>query len=541
VVNVPRRLSVQFMAGITLTLVLMLGTNLIVVWRQQQRDVLAEMHGKATVVAKQLISTRLFVARVQDRINQDSSGHSEFKGLNPAAVGRGVGAIFQEISGFDVKQTRFVVRRPENAPDAFEWDALNRFSDDPELTEFWQQIQENGQPVYRYAVPLRMDKECLYCHGGPAGEKDIAGFAKEGYREGQIGGAISVRLPMSEAITRIRHNAVVQIWVIVGVTLVSLLVIYWLTRRLVTTPLGRLAAVAATIGEGRLEVPPGHLEVLKRSQELGVVAETFEGMARSLREVYENLEAKVADRTRELEQANKIQSQFLATVSHELRTPLTSIIAFTELLLKQATQPKQREYLEDVHESSRRLLDMVNNLLDLSRLEAGRVELFTDLVELPELIYEVARTLRPLADQKGIRLEVAEMPRLPLVLVDPLRIRQVLMNLVGNAVKFTPEGGLISLGARPVPGWVEVSVSDTGPGVAPEDRGLIFEAFRRVESPRGLHPGSGLGLALCRNLVELHGGEIWMEEAGGGGSIFRFTLPAVPMDEDKEAPGHAVQ
>lgn len=536
--TMPKRLSVQFMAGITLTLVLMLGTNLIVVWRQQQRDVSAEMHGKAQVITQQLLSTRLFVARVQDRINQDSSGHSEFKGLNPAAVGRGVGAIFHDVSGFDVKQTRFVVRRPENAPDAFEWDALNHFADDSGLLEFWRQIEENGQPVYRYAVPLRMDKECLNCHGGPAGERDIAGYPKEGYEEGQLGGAISVRLPMSEAITRMRHNAVVQIWVIIGVTLVSLLVIYWLTSRLVTMPLGRLSAVAATIGSGRLEVPPGHLAVLKRSQELGLVAETFEGMARSLREVYENLEAKVADRTRELEQATKIQSQFLATVSHELRTPLTSIIAFTELLQKQATEGKQREYLEDVHESSRRLLDMVNNLLDLSRLEAGRLELFTDLVELPELIYDVVRTLRPLADQKDIRLEVEPIPPLPLVLIDPLRIRQVLMNLVGNAVKFTPSGGMVAVGAQPQPGWVEVSVSDTGPGVAPADQALIFEAFRRVESAHGHHPGSGLGLALCRNLVELHGGRIWVEAAPGGGSTFRFTLPAV-MDDDEEAPGHA--
>jgi two-component system, NarL family, sensor histidine kinase BarA len=531
----PKRLSVQFMAGITVTLVLMLSVNLYLVWHQQQSDLLTEMHGKAVTVTQQLASTRLFVARNQDRINRDSLGHFEFKGLNPAAVGRGVGTILYDMSGTTVKQTRFQVRRPENAPDAFEWEAMTRFSEDPQLSEFSRRVEEDGEPYFRYAVPLTMQEECLACHGDPPGELDIAGFPKEGYREGQLGGAISVKLPMADSMARIERNALVQIGMIIAITLVSLLVIYVLSRRLVAAPLERLAGVAGRIGQGYLEIPPGKLEPLYRSQELGVVATSIEDMAHRLHELYTDLEEKVQERTQELAQANQLQSQFLATVSHELRTPLTSIIAFTELLLKQAAG-KEQEYLEDVLESSRRLLEMVNNLLDLSRLEAGRVELFTDVVDLPDLLVTVERALRPLANQKAISLTIAPMAGLPLVLVDPLRVQRVLMNLVGNAIKFTPGGGRVELAARPDGDWVELSVRDTGPGIRPEQRGMIFEAFRRVEAPGRQHPGSGLGLALARSLVELHGGRIWLEDAPGGGSIFRFTLPVAPRpDKEEEA------
>ncbi|HYG56683.1 MAG TPA: HAMP domain-containing sensor histidine kinase, partial [Symbiobacteriaceae bacterium] len=332
----------------------------------------------------------------------------------------------------------------------------------------------------------------------------------------------------------------VQAGVAVGVTLATLLVIWVLSRRLVTAPMERLAAVAVTIGEGNLTVHPSELSLLHRSRELGIVADSMENMAGNLRELYANLEHKVTERTRELAQANQLQTQFLATVSHELRTPLTSIIAFTELLLKQDPTGRQKEYLEDVLESSRRLLVMVNDLLDLSRLSAGRVELFTDVLDLPELVCQVERSVSPLAEKKGISLITEPMADLPPVLIDPLRMKQVLLNLLGNAIKFTPEGGSVHIGAQNLGEFVQVHVRDTGPGIPPDQHKRIFEAFRRIEAPGHQHPGSGLGLALARNLVELHGGRIWVENPPEGGSLFCFTVPIAstalgPDEEDCDA------
>ncbi|HWH69491.1 MAG TPA: ATP-binding protein, partial [Candidatus Sulfotelmatobacter sp.] len=448
-------------------------------------------------------------------------------------VGRGVGTIFQEITGFQVKQTRFEVRRPENAPDDFDREALNRFLQNPGLPEYFRSVDEGGVPYFRYAIPLKAEKECLVCHGQPVGELDIAGYRKEGLQEGDLAGAISVTLPMAESIARIQHNTAVQVWVVVGVTAASLIVMYLLSRGLVTIPLERLAKVARKIGHGNLALAPNELELLKRSEELGIVADNMEAMALSLHYLYTSLEEKVAERTRELAQANKVQAQFLATVSHELRTPLTSIIAFTELLLKKS-EGQQREYLEDVLESSRRLLAMVNDLLDLSRLEAGRLQLFQDVLDLPALIADVEHTVRPLAERKHITFRVEPLAALPPVLIDPLRVKQILLNLLSNAMKFTPDSGRVSLAARTAGNWVEVIVQDSGAGVPVEQRKLIFEAFRRLEAPGQQHPGSGLGLALARNLVELHGGHIWVEEAPGGGSQFHFTLPAAPVATEEE-------
>jgi len=531
---VTRKLSVQLMAGITLTLVLMLGANLYMVWHQQQRDLITEMHGKARIITDQLIATRLFMARNQDRINRDSAGHMEFKGLNPAAVGRGVGNIFGEITEVRLKQTRAQVRRPENQPDAFESEALAMFTENPNLKEYFRQVQEKGRPVFRYAIPLAMEAECLRCHGSPAGETDIAGYPKEGYKLGDLGGAISVALPMDRAMAELQRRTATQVWVIVLVSMVSLLVIWWLSRRLVTKPLAHLTALTTRIGEGDLTVPPADLAVFSRSDELSLVGAHMDAMARSLREVQESLEEKVAERTRELQAAHQVQSQFLTTVSHELRTPLTSIIAFTELLRKQAAG-KQLEYLDDMLESSRRLLATVNNLLDLNRLKAGRVQLFTDLIELAPLLRGVEHSLRPLAEQKHIRLHTSVADDLPLVLIDHHRVSQVMLNLVGNAIKFTPDGGTVAISAVTGCGWVIVSVQDSGPGIKPEYRETVFEAFRRVEMPGAQHQGSGLGLAVARELVELHGGSIWVQDAPGGGSLFSFTLPkARPLSEEED-------
>jgi signal transduction histidine kinase len=237
----------------------------------------------------------------------------------------------------------------------------------------------------------------------------------------------------------------------------------------------------------------------------------------------------VRDKSRELEVANRHKSEFLANMSHELRTPLNAIIGFSEVLRERMfgeLNDKQAEYIEDIHSSGQHLLSLINDILDLSKIEAGRMELHPSSFSLPALIENTLLLVRERAARRGIGLETRLDPGLGDIGADELKLKQILLNLLSNAVKFTPEGGGITIGARRAAGLVEVSVSDTGIGIPPDQHEAIFEEFRQVKGnglPRA--EGTGIGLALTRKLVELHGGTIRVESEPGKGSTFTICLP----------------
>jgi len=237
----------------------------------------------------------------------------------------------------------------------------------------------------------------------------------------------------------------------------------------------------------------------------------------------------IEDKSRQIEAANRHKSEFLANMSHELRTPLNAIIGFSEVLGERMfgeLNEKQAEYTDDILSSGRHLLSLINEILDLSKVEAGRMELELSKFDLP-LAIENARTfVRERATKHGINLDVTVDERLGDYVGDERKIKQILLNLLSNAVKFTPEGGRIGISAKQTNGAVEISVSDTGIGIAPEDQPKIFEEFRQVGSDYAHKvEGTGLGLTLAKKFVELHGGRIWVESEVGKGSTFSFTLP----------------
>jgi len=273
------------------------------------------------------------------------------------------------------------------------------------------------------------------------------------------------------------------------------------------------------------------------------------------------LEAKVKDRTqaleqamREAEEASRHKSEFLANMSHELRTPLNSILGFSELLQTQTFGPlteKQARYVSNIHTSGRHLLALITDLLDLSKVEAGKVELYPEPVHLRVEIEAALTDIQPQAERKGLALELHVDATLPPLTADPLRFKQILYNLLSNAVKFTPDGGRITVTAKMVPSsefgvsssqpetrnpkpetasaseFVEIAVADTGIGIKSEDLPMLFQPFTQLE-PTFVkrYQGAGLGLALTKQLVELHGGTLWAESAGEGlGSTFRVLLP----------------
>jgi len=236
----------------------------------------------------------------------------------------------------------------------------------------------------------------------------------------------------------------------------------------------------------------------------------------------------IADKSRQLEAASRHKSEFLANMSHELRTPLNAVIGFSEVLLQRMfgeLNDKQDEYLKDIYASGQHLLSLINDILDLSKIEAGRMELAPAPFHLPSALENAVTLVKERAARHGIALELHIDPALGEVTGDERKIKQILLNLLSNAVKFTPEGGRISLKAGRRDSAVEISVTDTGIGIAPEDQAAIFEEFRQVGSDERKREGTGLGLTLAKKFVELHGGRLWVESEPGRGSTFTFTLP----------------
>jgi signal transduction histidine kinase len=237
----------------------------------------------------------------------------------------------------------------------------------------------------------------------------------------------------------------------------------------------------------------------------------------------------IQEKTAQLEIANRHKSEFLANMSHELRTPLNAVIGFSEVLLERMfgeVNEKQEEYLSDILSSGKHLLSLINDILDLSKIEAGRMELEAQPFNLPAALDNALTLIKERAARNSIGLEVQVDQRIGEIVADERKVKQVLLNLLSNAVKFTPEGGRITMSAALNDGLIEVSVADTGIGIAPEDQAAVFEEFRQVGTDYARkREGTGLGLALARRLVELHGGTLSLESELGKGSTFTFTLP----------------
>jgi signal transduction histidine kinase len=291
-------------------------------------------------------------------------------------------------------------------------------------------------------------------------------------------------------------------------------------RALLSVPLLREDQIIGSLSFNRKapgEFPPEVIEVLKTFATQSALAIQN---ARLFREI--------ADKSRQLEVASRHKSEFLANMSHELRTPLNAIIGFSEVLNERMfgeLNPKQEEYLKDIHASGQHLLSLINDILDLSKIEAGRMELELTDFDLPAAMDNAVTLVRERASRRGVTLQMAVAARVGAIRGDERKIRQVLLNLLSNAIKFTPEGGRIEVRAAPADGSVEVSVSDTGVGIAPEDQEAVFEEFRQVGPSAAKQEGTGLGLALCRKFIELHGGTIRVTSAVGAGSTFTFRLP----------------
>jgi len=403
---------------------------------------------------------------------------------------------------------------------------LNQFGYDLDRLQFV------GQDEIEIVARVRKDYEAFIAVVSEVIELIRAGKVTQG-REAQIGraGPLADRLERltNELVNKAEADMLARVdesqqdyrrsqLVVIGIALGSLLLALGLGYSIswsLIEPVRRMDERFSELAAGNFA---GTLSVANRD-EMGTLAENLNRMSTELGHLYRQLEA-----------ANRHKSEFLANMSHELRTPLNAVIGFSEVLQERMfgeLNEKQADYVNDIHSSGRHLLSLINDILDLSKIEAGRMELEPSEFHLTTMLETALTLVRERAQRHGIRLSLEAAPDVDTVRGDERKLKQVALNLLSNAVKFTPEGGSVCLGARRNGAAVEVWVTDTGVGIAPEDQARVFEEFRQVgaDSARKAE-GTGLGLALAKKFVELHGGTIRLESAPGRGSTFTFTLPA---------------
>jgi signal transduction histidine kinase/DNA-binding response OmpR family regulator len=381
--------------------------------------------------------------------------------------------------------------------------------------------------------------------------------------EGKPSGTVYIRSDLKELDKSLKRYVGIA-GIVLAVCLVAALLVSAIFRRAVAVPIIHLADVARAVSREKnysVRAPR-----TRASGELALLIDAFNEMLaqiqqneQALREARDDLEVRVKERTaelekakgeveafsfsilrakEELERASKFKDQFLSTMSHELRTPLNAVLGFSELLTEERYGPlneRQQRYIKHIHTGGKHLLSLINDILDLSKIEAGRLQLTIENVAVEASFAEVLDTMRPLADKKAQTLVREALPELS-VRADSTRFKQILMNLVGNAIKFTPEGGEIKLSANWLDGAIRVEVRDSGPGIPPDEQKRIFEPFYRMEETDKKIEGTGLGLAITRRLVELHGGNLGLESRLGVGSCFFFILPVAEGAETREAP-----
>ena len=543
------RLRTKFVVLMVALFAVALVINVVWTTETQRQQTENELQEKGLVLCQQMTAVWDFMSANQEKLEASSYGSTgSYQGLHCAVVGRSIGRLFSIESGYTTRFVNFDPRNSEDEPDEFEAEGLSAFYDDPSLSRYTAVTDYGGAQVYRYMAPMEIKKSCLECHGEPAGEIDVTGHAKEGWSEGDVGGAISIVIPMDLYAQAERENVAHNVEFFVAVLVVCLLIVYAALSSLVTRPLGRIRGGVARIQSGELGVT---LDRTESSPELASLVDEFNKMTRELSEVYDGLESQVADRTAQLARANDVlerqraqleeanerlvrdnqyKSDFLSMMSHELRTPLTSILAFSEMLNREGEPRDAREaqVRQEIEANSRVLLLMINDILEMSRLDAGRAELACEPVELGDVVGMVESVMHSIAEHNGIGFSCSIDSDVPLIEADFEKLRHVLENLVGNAMKFTPAGGSV----RVLVSWhpeceqVWVRVVDTGIGVAKADQARIFERFVQADSSVSRkYSGTGLGLALAKEYVEMHGGSISLESELGEGSTFTVRLP----------------
>lgn len=470
------------------------------------------------------------------------------------------GQVFQEFRGdgeyknFFYKEATINPTNPKDKADDFEMRLIRKFHLLPSGGELSGYRTKNGKNFFFISRPLAVrDFSCLECHGSPADAPKslLAIYGSEGgfnWQMNEIVTAQTIYVPVDEVTARRTRYLVFYLGIFVTIFTLVVAAIGSLLKRSVIEPIGRLTAIARQISlygareEGLRAFQRPELKLIStRDDEPGQLTRAFHHMTRQVIRREKNLASQVEQRTAQLaetareaekakakaEAANRTKSLFLSNMNHELRTPLNIILGFTQLLFRyQGLDAQQRNYLDAIGRSGEHLLTLINDVLEMSKIEAGHITLNESDFSLVEMLNSLERMLSLKAESKGVHLLFELAPDLPVhVHGDGGKLRQVLLNLLTNGIKFTEEGS-VTLRATSRGNKLYFEVQDTGSGIAPSDIGSLFEAFVQTETGRKSQEGTGLGLSISQSFVNLMAGKIEVESEVGIGSIFRFSIPA---------------
>ncbi|WP_406696610.1 ATP-binding protein [Singulisphaera sp. Ch08] len=518
-----------------------------------------------TLVINQTTQTaRMLVNPALMNIHYKATGNSEFQAL--------IGMLWDDLSLLDdlPKYESKILNpyrpRKKNTPDdEFERATLARFvrsagseeayrkAGNPRKpytfgdgTPMWSSKIPPGKKDFQYLQAVLYKPGCLIaCHGSrdSAIDNHMSRQTEDGKfqlaKAGDFAGMVSIRLPMEPTNKAIHSNRAILITAALVTAILAMVASYVIVRYVIVKPVKHLRDVSDAIAAGKLnirsQIQTGD-EFEELSHAFNRMLHNLVSMQQELRDVNGDLDRKVdelAQANLALFEMNRLKSDFLATMSHELRTPLNSIIGFSEVLAgSEQINERQRRYASNIQSSGKMLLGMINDILDLAKIESGKMEVRTEDFSIRDVCEALTSLARPIAERKNIDLECRLDEAIPLLRQDSGKLRQILYNLLSNAIKFTPEGGRVSLRARTEGRHVVIDVADTGIGIAEEDREKIFEKFRQAGGPgqedsvlTREHQGTGLGLSIVRELTKLLGGDIFLESRPGQGSTFTVRLP----------------
>ena len=521
----------KFLLSIILIVVPVLG--IIFAWTgiQNEKQAREQVMTQARVLARQVILTRQWITDCggvmvpceskgamntnlfyDDRMETSRGCYQRF---TPAMVTK---KLSQYSDGQDLYRfhlASLTPLNPENSPDDFERVALNKFSKEG-LTEMTMFDQQGKKKLLHYMVPLSLDQGCLECHQGQE-------ISQNGIR-----GGLSIFLPIDNMKSSIEKNQLKLALSGAGFIFLTIFTLFILIRRVVIKPLKDLEKMTSEIGRGNLDARVD----IRTGDEFEKLGAEFNDMALELLKGRDFLEEKIAQATRELSEVNrelktldKLKSDFLANMSHELRSPLTVIRGGIDYLNRTVKKEDNRNYLAIIDKNLARLIHLVSDLFDFTKIEAKKIDWSFERENVTVLIEEVIEIISPLSTDKKISINY-ENPGDIIVEFDLERIEQVLVNLIENAIKFSDPETKIRIKVKEDPESVTVSIKDKGIGIPEENLGTIFDKFSTVPSGRdGKIEGTGLGLAICKAIVEAHGGRIWAESIKGVSSTFYFTLP----------------